>query len=133
MLGLACSPMVQFNGVVEVAGVAQPDPSKLHVSLSQYPEQPPADPAAGDEVTKAAIQSEDGVLSWYAGFGGSTVTLAAHFWYDADGDGLREPGEPEAQFSGLQGRDRGIFSGNQNELPPILLSPTPKPEAEPPN
>ncbi len=116
---------------MSVAGVANPDPSKLHISLSQYPDQPPSDPASSEEGPRAGIESEEGELRWSAMFHGSTVTLAAHFWYDTDGDGLREPGEPEAQFSGIQGRDHGIFRGNRTEVPPISLAPTAKPEPEP--
>lgn len=122
----ACSPFVQFEGVLEVAGVENPDPSKMYTTCSADPEVPPGDPADPEATPRLSVEStEGGELTWHAGFGGSSVVLAARFWYDTDGDGIREPGEPEAMFSGIVGRDEGIISGNRNEVPPIYLTPTP--------
>ena len=121
LLVTACSPAVSFEGTVTVDGVEAPDPARLHISLSTEPGIPPVDPETAERGPDIELDDEQN-LTWGVTVFGSRAALSAWLWYDTDGDGVREPGEPEGQFTGFVGNDRGIFSGNTTTVPEMALS-----------
>lgn len=121
LLVTACSPAVTFRGTVTVDGVDAPDPARLRISLSTEPGIPPVDPQSAERTLDVVLDDAQ-KLTWGVTVFGSRAALSAWLWYDTDGDGVREPGEPEGQFTGFVGRDRGIFSGNTTEVPEMALA-----------
>jgi len=118
----ACSPEVRFEGTVTVDGVESANPARLHIALSTDPGVPPADPATVEDTRNPVVDLVEGsTLTWSMMMGGSSAVLSAWLWYDTDGDGVREPDEPEGKFTGIVGHDRGIFGGNTTQLPEMLL------------
>ena len=113
---------MRFTGTVIVPGVSSADPQRLHIASSIDPATAPPDPAVSSGPHHAWAEALDGGdLGWTVEVRKPRATLAAQFWYDADGNQRADPDEPRGGFVGAQGRDRGLFRSNAVEVGPVTL------------
>lgn len=137
---LGCSPSVRAEVKFEVPGVPVLDPTRLHArgrvacdsfNLAEPRATPPAAPPPGLEepvevaprlaVSPVSFDREGPVAR--ASFRATRCYLAISAFYDADSNGAVGPGDFAATLPAVEVSDRGLCSGNMNDLGKIVLKP----------
>jgi hypothetical protein len=137
---LGCSPLVRVEVKFEVPGVPVLDPTRLHVrgrvacdsfDLSEPRATPPAAPppgleesaAGGPRLAASSVSFDREGTVARASFRATKCHIAISAFYDTDNNGVLGPGDFVATLPAVEVSDRGLCSGNMNDLGTIVLKP----------
>ncbi len=142
VLLVGCQPKIEVRAAVELTDGKSVDPTQVAVRARALchaePGTPPLaapDPGAAeasaplpvgaDESSRVEtvtyIRIEDGLVAF--SLRGGVCSVAITGWYDATRDGVVGPGDYVGSLGPVEVHDRGIISGNLNDVGPLRLAP----------